>query len=271
MKKILLALLLLFLFLVQVKSQEIYITAQSGYKLGISKQNLNLEESLGEFEIENFNNRINENSGTYTYQEVPISLGQGLNIALNAGINLKKIGFEITGNYSISDKFVASIERNGIIETSELSSKQFQIIPSLVLKYDTGKLVVYSKLGLIVAISEITHSRYTDEPYVFTTKLSGGYALGVNSTIGIEYKLTQNIKFISELNLVNLSYAPKKAEIIELNDEGTNLLPNIPDENKMINLTDKYIKDVGTLGNTELKQYFPYNSISLNIGIRINF
>jgi hypothetical protein len=101
-------------------------------------------------------------------------------------------------------------------------------------------------------------------------------AIGFNASAGVLYSLTDNISFFGEMNIVNMSYAPTKAELTEATHNGINNLPTMKTIDKKTEFVNNYTESNTTAPldsqpAKELKQKFPYGSFGLNIGLRISF
>jgi hypothetical protein len=268
LKFVLLMNLLIFLGL-NLFSQKVYMSINYGYGFGTSTQN------KSEF--------INYSSDhlTTSYEQINFSFGRGFNIGSEIGIILNKnIRAELDISYLIGNK-IKSYSRAYAISNTILSSKMIRFNPSFILSSGFDKLDPYAKFGVIVGVGSIfieetdTYGGGSDM-YYFKNKLNGGIAFGLSSCIGVQFKLTNSLSVYSEINMINLSYAPKKGKLIKSTYNGQDMLPNTSISKKETEFVKKYIYDeanppLDSEPTKELKEKYPFGSIGLNIGLIYNF
>ena len=107
-------------------------------------------------------------------------------------------------------------------------------------------------------------------------KYNGGMAFGISSALGLMYHISDLISVYGELDLVGMSYAPIKGVMTEYTVNGADKLPNLTTDDKEIDFVDDITYDYNNPPSSaepskELKFYFPYSSIGLNIGVRFSF
>ncbi len=250
-------------------SQGVYINSNVGYGFKMSSQNINY------FDFSN-SNRINN---ILTYEQINVSLGKGLNFGGAFGYMFNRnFGTELGISYLKGGKSISKDTFDGQTDYGSLSSKMFRIIPSLILTYDCKKLNPYVKLGMIIGSGSILYehnSNWSGNISSSKTILTGGLAFGLNSATGIIFKPGNKMSIFGEINMVNLSYSPSKAEIIELIFNNIDFLPDTGISGKQIEFVDKYTADASfyrrDLPRKELTQKFPFGSISFCLGMRLDF
>ena len=226
-----------------------------------------------------------------TYEQVAFSLGKGVNLGATVGYMFNEhIGAELGLSYLIGGETASSYSSSEIspfysetvsIETLT-SSKMLRIIPSLVLSAGGEKIKPYVKFGLVFGKGSVTEeTSYQDNSNGFSVsnseivKLSGGTALGLSSALGANISLSDNMCFFGELQMINMSYAPKTGELIESKVNGVNVLPTLTTAEIQTDFVDSYTSDNNNytpyLPSQELKQRLPFGSFGINVGLKISF
>ena len=276
--KTLLMLFVMSLFAKNLFAQGAYVNINAGYGLSMSSQN-----------IEGFNNSSSNNNGSSSsasIEQVNVSLGKGFNVGgafgymfnNNIGAELG-ISYLLGGNTTVknssNDNFGGSVDNRTTNIT--ISSNMFRINPSLVIASGFEKINPYAKFGLVLGFGSIMYDVNENDNgdiRLMKIKLNGGIALGLNAGVGALFKLSDKMTFFSELNMVNLSYAPTNGEKTESTKNGVDELPNMTTREKQIEFVDSYTFSGGnpppySQPSQELKQKFPLGSFGLNFGLRI--
>jgi len=266
------------LFSIAAYSQ-FYINVGGGYNLGIANQSL-----LHNYESTNNIEKM---------ENVTTSLGKGLNFGLNLGYMFNgNIGIDLQCSYLLGDENAGESKSNYTFfstnyydyEKISVKNQIIRINPSLIIASGFDKLDPYAKFGVILGFGSITLN-YLYEEYennqlqdkeVVKWKMDGGMAFGISSALGLMYHISDLISVYGELNLVGMSYAPKKGVMTEYTINGTDQLPGLSTDDKEIDFVDDITYDYDNPPSSaepmkELKFYFPYSSIGLNIGVRFSF
>lgn len=266
------------LFSIAAYSQ-FYINVGGGYNLGIANQSL-----LHNYESTNNIEKM---------ENVTTSLGKGLNFGLNLGYMFNgNIGIDLQCSYLLGDENAGESKSNYTFfstnyydyEKISVKNQIIRINPSLIIASGFDKLDPYAKFGVILGFGSITLN-YLYEEYennqlqdkeVVKWKMDGGMAFGISSALGLMYHISDLISVYGELNLVGMSYAPKKGVMTEYTINGTDQLPGLTTDDKEIDFVDDITYDYDNPPSSaepmkELKFYFPYSSIGLNIGVRFSF
>lgn len=254
-----------------INAQKTYLKINTGYGFKVGSQNS---------EYFNFINRSSDASNNRTYKQINFSLGKGINLGGTLGYMFNKnIGVEVGLDYLIGHKYEASTKStNSNPSYINLSSKMIRINPSVILSTANEKINPYAKFGFVIGSGYIL---YEEDEYVSGNhleskhKMNGGFAFGLSSAIGINYKLNDNTDFFGELNIINMSYSPKKAEMTEYKVNGVDNLLKVPTYYKEIEFEDEISENSNTpinesQPNKVLKQSFSFGSFGLNIGLKIN-
>jgi hypothetical protein len=109
---------------------------------------------------------------------------------------------------------------------------------------------------------------------VTTFKYSGGIAVGGSTAVGCDYKLNDLLSIYAEIYYDALSYAPTKGKYTKYAQDGTDLLPSLTTRDKEVKFvkdrTD-YLQGSRPSGdpNQQVKNSYPFNSLGLNLGVKI--
>lgn len=266
------------LFSVAAYSQ-FYINVGGGYNLGIANQSLltNSESSGNILKIEN----------------IKVSLGKGLNFGLNIGYMFNNnLGIELQCSYLLSDETFGEDKSNytffgtnyyDYVKTS-IKSNMFRINPSIIIAGGFEKLDPYAKFGVILGFGSIIYNGLMEEyendqlqdRSIEEWKLNGGMAFGISSAVGLMYHISDLISVYGELDLIGMSYAPTKGVMTKYTINGADQLPNLETIDKEIDFIDDITYDFDNPPSSaepdkQLKEYMPFSSIGLNIGVRFSF
>jgi len=256
------------LFTNNIYAQGTYIDFNVGYGFRISSQNIEWPE---------FHNFMIVNSSV-TSEQVNVSLGKGFSLGGAFGYMFNKnIGAELGVSYLIGGKSKAQNNYTNDKIDYTLSSKMLRINPSIVISSGFDGINPYAKFGLIIGSGSIMYE-YNDNNdgniEITKMKMNGGLALGLSSSIGVLFNLNDKMSFFGELNMINLSYAPTKGEIIEATYNGTDELPKMTTSEKEIEFVDSYTYNLNnppsdSQPRKELKHKMPFGSFGINFGLKI--
>ncbi len=212
-----------------------------------------------------------------TYEIVRFSLGKGKNVGCALGYMFNKtLGVEMGVSYFIGDKLETKHTDSGSIETYCVSAiRMLRINPTFVLCTDIKKINPYAKFGFIIGSGSFVDEwnfNYSGDVTNIKFKYKGGFAFGVNASIGAIFNLADKKSVFIEVNTINMSYAPAKAEMIENTENGVDKLPTLSVKEKEWEFVDKYTTTNNEPASQPLKRpktYQPFGSLGLNIGFRI--
>jgi opacity protein-like surface antigen len=231
---------------------------------------------------------------TRTDKVVKGSLGKGMRFGANAGYSFNgNIGAELGVNYllgnTISSEQTTSSALSGYefknTGTQKLSARMLQLNPSIVLTTGNEGFTPYAKLGVVIGVAakikDLLEVKGTDlegstvSPVNISgeREFTGGIALGWSAAFGAKYALNETMSLFGEFNLINLTYAPTKGEVIGYTENGVD---GIDGQNVSI-FNFEYENEVTTntsipnSGNIELKKHYSFSSIGIQVGLKISF
>jgi hypothetical protein len=253
-----------FLFVCAVHSQKQYFSIGSGYSFNASSQT-----------YIDFNN-ANIGNNSISYEQINLSLGRGLNTMAAFGIYFNKnVGLDLGVNYLLGSKTTATEVYVGGKTEITYSANMLRLNPSFVFRSESKALNPYARFGFIVGKGNIT-SQYKDNDngdiMLIKLKLNGGLAFGFSSAIGSDYKLNDKVSFFGEITAVNMSYAPSYGKAVEASYNGVDALRDMTTSEKEFEFYDSYTEVLNPPDSeptAALKQKYPFGSIGLNIGLKI--
>ncbi|MCK4662063.1 MAG: outer membrane beta-barrel protein [Bacteroidales bacterium] len=268
--KTLLMVFVISLFTSSLFPQGVYVSVNAGYGINMSSHNL---EYFG------FYNYTSGNTSR-TYEQVYVSLGKGLNFGGTFGLMFNKnLGAELGVSYLLGGKSIAKDEYVGGTTDYTISSKMLRLMPSIVIASGLEGINPYAKFGLIISSGSIIfdlEDKDSGDISIMKVKFDGGLALGLNAGIGVQFNMSDNISLFSEINMISLSYAPTKGEVIEATYNGTDMLPDMTTRQKEAEFVDSYTYNSSSpppdsQPDQELKQKLPFGSFGVNFGLKIGF
>ncbi|RLD60921.1 MAG: hypothetical protein DRJ05_03670 [Bacteroidetes bacterium] len=255
------------LFTGNLFAQGAYVNINAGYGFSMSSQN-----------IDGFYNETS-GSNSSTIEQVNVSLGKGLNFGGTFGFMFNdNVGAELGVSYLMGGKATAKDEYTGGTTDYTMSSNMLRFIPSVVIAAGTDGIDPYAKFGVIVGSGSIKYD-YEDvddgDIGIMKKKMNGGMALGLNAAIGANFEISDFMSFFAEINMVNMSYAPTKGEVTEATYNGVDMLPNLTTSDKEVEFVDSYTRNYenppsDSQPSQELKTKYPFGSVGVNVGLRID-
>jgi outer membrane protein W len=251
-----------------------YVSINTGYSMGTGQPN-----TAAAYILQILN--ATEPSATTSTQEIAkINLGQGFNAGATFGYMFNKnIGLELGANYLMSSKTnTTNTSYSGDYRNNEISAKMIQIKPTIVFRGGYDKINPYAKLGMVIGSGKMIlegDSKDGGDTYNTTLELNEGTPIGFQGSLGTLYKINEKFSLFAELDLISLSYAPKRGEYTKFIVNGADVLSSMSVENKEIEFVDSFtntgVSSPSTQPSKAPKVPFSFSSFGLNIGLQYNF
>jgi hypothetical protein len=229
----------------------------------------------------NFSNGANDLGADIYYNNEPVimkSLGEGINFNAGFGYMFNNyLGVELGLSYLHRSETSSEVSNQFRGYKHSLSSSMFRITPSVIIRSGMEKITPYAKFGVLFGIGDIYKGyEYTSSYDNFSSKqkLNGGMAFGYHAAIGSTFSLNEKLALFAEFNLVGMSYSPTKGEFTEYNSNGHDLLNTFSIYHRETEFVDEITNNtitVDTKPSQELKTYYAFGSIGLNIGLHFSF
>jgi Outer membrane protein beta-barrel domain len=191
----------------------------------------------------------------------------------------KYFGVELNVSYLTGGTNQTSLEQisssGSSINKTRFSSKMIRFLPSFVLSAGFKKINPYFKFGILFG-SGTTKTSSTHTNFITTWEYDQNFAIGITSSLGVLIPIKDNMSFFSEINIVNLSTTHSKGTQIEYMVNGIDGLPTIQIRDKQTVYKDQLdynptLPVDKSIPREEIKTQSPFNSIGLNLGLRIGF
>lgn len=219
----------------------------------------------------------------------PVALGKGCDVMVRGGYFVNKfMAIELGAGYRMGfntkiDLVPSSYNKSSgnDIGTLKIAGSMLEIVPALVISPElgSGKVRPYARLGVIIGVMNTIQTKidesYTEdgisEHILATLKYNGGVAVGGSAALGADFNLSKKIALYAEIIYDALSYAPTKGKFTKYEINGVDQLPDW----KTINKEVKFVKDLSDYvydenePAQELKNSYPFNSLGLNIGVKV--
>ena len=253
---------------VQVFAQKSYLTFSAGYGLKMSTQN------VPDLSMYNFATDL---TGFTTREQINLSLGKGFVAEGSYGFMfLKNVGAELGISYLSGEKTNSRFTyATGKIEY-DVSATMLRLVPSIVIKGNGEKVVPYARFGVVTGLGTVTLDENNETSDVRierrTTKFNKGLAFGLTAGLGLITRISNRVALITEMNMLNQSYAPEKSEVTKYTVNGANSLDKLTVSEKEANYYDSIKLTVIETDKPRplLKQKLPFGSVGLKIGLQIN-
>jgi len=271
--QVLFVLFALLLFINNANSQGLYLKFGTGYAHMFSAQTINIAMLGTDF--------TSGSAGTnsYTVERVPVSLGKGGNFSGAFGIMFSKyVGMELGLSYLLGLKTKAKWTYPGGTQEEAFYSRMASFIPAIIITPGLDGVNPYARIGVLIGVGSIFYDMEdidAGDKTVVKVKLNGGVAIGVNTAVGLQFKIGDYFGLFGEVCMVNMSYAPTKGEVIEATYNGVDDLPNWTTSEKEIEFVNEVTYSQSTphpdsQPSQELKYNFPFGSFGINFGVLIS-
>lgn len=237
-----------------LSAQSFYFSLHGGYNMGLSKSTYHYLNPGGFYSLENLQ--------TYDY-------GDGIDFGMSAGYMFSEnFGLNLGLSYQKSQQFKFVLE-----ETIHHHSEMFIINPGLVLSTGSSSFNPYARVGFVLGFGKITSIIDQDMLYR-NEELYGGFGLGFNTALGMEYGINEKIKLFAECNLLSLSWAPERAKLVEYQVDGIDALDDLSTSRKEVDFENEYsqpyiLDGLEDMPMKALKYNYSFDNIGVRIGIKI--
>lgn len=259
--------LLILLFQTTISwSQNLYLTASTGFNLGANKAN---------FENHTYNKWV---SVVYPYEidRHEYSLGKGASFNLGLGYTTRyRIGFELEGSYLLGLKTIGKSEYfPDDIFQKEIWGRFYRISPGIHFIHEWDKISLKMSLGGLVGFGKMHLDQkaiYKDVTWFdYQNEFTGGSYIGFRIGTGVLIPLNERLNFSLDVNWINAHFSPGHAKLTKNMIDGKDYLDKISTSEKEINYSSSitYEPYDPDKPSQALKKYFEASSIGLQVGIQ---
>lgn len=195
-----------------------------------------------------------------TQKAIKGSYGAGINLGGSIGYTLNNhVGFSIDmayvkgRDYKIIDRFSST--------TTNTQGRMVGFAPSIVLSAGRTLINPYASFGLLFGWARVVEDRTSalasgTQTFIYT----GQVAVGFQSSVGVDYFVTERTAIFGEVFNRMLHYSPET----RVNESNYNGAPNLPDVHFQT-------ETQGSPPNVTLKQSYPFDTWGVNLGLRFAF
>jgi hypothetical protein len=197
-----------------MQAQKIYIRAGLGAAVSTAA------EIIGKY------TKTSDSTHQTSYEKSGI--GSGLPFVLAAGYKLNdNFGFELGVDYFYGFSTKPTGDNGMYSMEGNFHGQMLSLVPAVFIAIPIDKIRAYARLSLKLGVlnsvvgKEHQVSNYTEPADIeYTWKDYGGIAIGVQSALGADYALNDNISLFGEIQLDGISYAPKHGKYTEYKENG---------------------------------------------------
>jgi hypothetical protein len=247
-------------------SQNLYVTASSGYNFSFNKSNFD------NFTYNKLVGAFYHNKDRFAY-----SLGKGVNFNLGVGYTTKyNVGFELEGSYLMGIKTTGKTDFYvSDIFLKEIWGHFYRISPGIYFLQPLKKLLLKMSIGGLAGFGKMYFNQsvtYNDgvSSFEYENQFSGGYYLGFRAGIGVLYPINNRLNLSCEVTLVNAYFSPIRARVTKFTSGGHDHTDFLDVWDREINYSDSRDKTFYNPNEPAhmLRENFAASSIGLQLGIQ---
>jgi opacity protein-like surface antigen len=253
------------------KAQGAYVKLGAGYNFGIG--------SNGTGDDYNISQSGSGSNTTFTYEQVKVNYGKGVNAGIGLGYMFNEhVGAELGIDYLIGGKSELEDNAGTTTGTTEKYSRMLLLKPALVISAGMEGVNPYARFGIVAAKGKV-HENITQssgpDKLEREVEYAGGWGVGLQGGLGVEFNLSDNMAFYSELTMSNLSYSPDRGEVTKFTFNGADELSDFTTNEREVEFTDEYTEKGSGTPDSEptkaLKMSLPFSSVGIGVGLKFKF
>ena len=214
-------------------------------------------------------------------QNVIYSYGRGWNG--NAELEYfpgKHFGFGLGIGYLKSAPVKTAFDSPSSLLNEEATATMLRFSPFVKMKLDFGDWSIFSRWGyLLGAAGKIDRTRSLMNPAdveFFNRRVyNQGLSQGATAGLGAAYRLSPRFSLSAEARLFVHSFGPRKSELVASESNGKDSLHEFLPGQIHTNYVDRYVHEWNPNGSTdyaepttELRRFYPFSSLGLNLGVQ---
>jgi len=210
----------------------------------------------------------------------------GIDYLIGANISRYKSNYITNTNTTFQDQ--TNSDNNTYTSLTHTSADEIKVkgsmlrfIPAIRITAGDWKIKPYAKFGLVISVlnrmrKEDDQTDVNDAGVKQITERTemgkGNVSFGFMGALGATYPLSKNFSLFGEFGLIAQNYAPTKSKLTKFTINGVDQLPGMTTKATETKFVDHYSHQ-SPAPNTDdqpyetTKDYFPFSSIGLNIGI----
>jgi outer membrane protein W len=273
------------LFATQANAQGLYVSAGGGYGFSMAP---NSSFSANDY--------TRNPSGIGTVETYKISnstgsFGRGVQFGATVGYMFSEnIGAELNIGYLVGSKITTTdkeLKNNGdtYSSTATASGNMLRLTPALRFSVGKDKLKPYMRVGLVIGVGNKIATTFSSTDFNASNgktnidqsemALTGGVSMGFAAGIGVNYMFSDKVGIFAELGIISQAWAPSKSVLTKSTSNGADNLPFMTTSQKETDYVSSYTTTSGTFSpgtpSVALKQYTPFSSVGINVGVHLAF
>jgi hypothetical protein len=285
---------------VNSSAQGVYFGIGGGYGFAAGKQDFPTGPDMTSNTSANANTPPFSNVTTRTYTARSFSLGKGVNLGVYGGYMFNKnIGAELGIGYLIGSSSVGtgdkesttvnpggSVSTTSDVTTNTVKGSMLRLVPSIRVQFGEDKIKPYATVGMIIGVagkatSESLETQSSTGPGSsatttsdITTTFTGGVSMGLHTSVGVTYMLSDMLGIFAEASANLQSARPSKSVITSDMQNGTDQTSKLTTNQAETDYSSSYSTSSATNFNPAVASqgtsiHTPFSSIGFNIGVHI--
>jgi hypothetical protein len=215
-----------------------------------------------------------------TNELVKGSYGKGAEFALYGGYMIhSNLGAELGFSYLAGAKWSGSyIKETVMSDQTTYSARMMRLSPGVRVTFGEHSIKPYMRLGLVIGLGgkitadETIQDMQSNTTTLKTTRYTGGISMGLRSSIGAMFKLSDLISLFGEINVVSQSLGATSSNVTAYSVNGADKLSTLTTSQKQTAYSSSYSSTYSSGPSISdpaqaLKSYRPFSSLGLEIGV----
>ncbi|MFN3446946.1 MAG: hypothetical protein ACK44D_14505 [Bacteroidia bacterium] len=220
---------------------------------------------------------VNFNGTSYSIPKGNGSYGRGIQFGGALGVFVgKNISTELEFSYLKSDEQTTTYNTpNGKMEDA-INASMVRLTPSIRISTGGEKVSLYTRIGWVCALNTnlkvAAIENFNNTKYESEYESTGGFSQGFMGALGSNFMISDKVEFYTELAFIAQSWAPNKSTLTKYQVNGNSYLGALTQYSKEVEYVDSYTPPSSINydeSEKRLKEYLPFSSIGINIGLRI--
>jgi opacity protein-like surface antigen len=267
----------------QAQNQEWFFRAGLGYALPMAGQSLSAGDGLP------YNGSLT-NGTDYSIKNASFSAGTSLHVGLGYMFN-RNIGVQVDAQvgvaaktYTLDDNNVAVTYGSGSsaatiasdVQVTHQANTPVNIIPSLVMRLPSDPWTVYTRVGVVLPVSNditrevtIRNRPGTGASTVQTEswKLSSTFSPGLTAALGVQYAINEHVSIWGEISGISMSMYIKQADLEQFTANGHSYSLSQLGGTQHYTYSQNAKLD-SVYNNIQPAYTLPFSNVSFNVGVR---
>lgn len=261
-----------------MSAQDFYVNLQTGYGFATEAGQANYTN-------------ITYDNNLETKEIIAGGFGEGIYIKSSIGYQHNNlISLELGVNYlfgrtiTVEEENIDFLPSSGLLEerTYSRNIQGFIFSPQLVVTLpNESNLKPYIKTGAAIGVlrgnfQQDLYSNNGFEDYTTDVEylLNGGTPFGFTATLGTQYLISENLSFLADFSLLNMSYRPYRNTITQYIENDVDAIDNLSTRQREVVYNNKIETDSNVPPNNDeprraLPISLPMSNVTFNVGLQL--